>query len=257
MHRTNARRSLLVLASLCVTAAIGLGPEPGNQEDPDTTKPATTSPSLQMVADNPKLPRVLLIGDSISMGYTLRTRKLLDGAANVHRPSTNCGSTAKAMTDLAKWLGTYNTGGEPARKWDVIHFNFGLHDLKYVNDRGTTVAAATGHQNVPPDVYEKNLRAIVRQLQATGATLVWASTTPTQAVMPGHLPADVIKYNAIAAKVMTENGIAIDDLYATVLPRLDELQLPANVHFKGAGCDVLAAQVKTAIAAALDSRKAK
>jgi acyl-CoA thioesterase-1 len=75
--------------------------------------------------------------------------------------------------------------------------------------------------------------------------------------MPGHLPVDVIKYNAIAETVMKENGIAIDDLYATVLPQLDELQLPANVHFKGVGCDVLAAQVKTAIAAALDSQKAK
>lgn len=257
MHRINTRGSLLILASLCVTAAIGLGPEPGNTEDPESTKPATTSPSLQMVKDDPSLPRVLLIGDSISMGYTLRTREALKGVANVHRPSTNCGSTAKAMKELGQWLATANTGGEPAKKWDVIHFNFGLHDLKYVNDRGSTVAAAIGHQNVPPDVYEKNLRDIVKQLQATGATLIWASTTPTQAVMPGHLPAEVIKYNAIAAKVMTENGIAIDDLYATVLPRLDELQLPANVHFKGAGCDVLAAQVKTSIADALKRRESK
>lgn len=240
----------LAAAAIC-SAAFALGPEPGDTEDSESKRPPTTSPSLQTVQDDPALPRVLLIGDSISMGYTLRARKELDGVANVHRPLTNCGSTAKAMKEIDRWLGTYNTGGEPGGKWDVIHFNFGLHDLKFVNDRGTTVAAAEGKQNVPPYTYEANLRAIVKQLQATGATLVWASTTPTQAVMPGHLPADVIRYNEIAAKVMKENDVAIDDLFNAVLPQLDELQLPANVHFKGSGSDVLATAVSAAIRDAL------
>jgi len=67
------------------------------------------------------LPRVLLIGDSVSVGYTLAVRKELEGKANVHRPPSNCGSTKIGMRDLDKWLGV--------GKWDVIHFNWGLHDL--------------------------------------------------------------------------------------------------------------------------------
>ena len=67
------------------------------------------------------LPHVLLIGDSISIGYMQATRKQLAGEANVWRPPTNCGPSTKGLESLEAWLGD--------RKWDVIHFNFGLHDL--------------------------------------------------------------------------------------------------------------------------------
>ena len=58
---------------------------------------ATLSPSLQPVTDVPGLPRVLLIGDSVSMGYTLRVRTALQGKANVHRVPTNCGPSADSL----------------------------------------------------------------------------------------------------------------------------------------------------------------
>ena len=74
------------------------------------------------ITDDPKLPRVLLIGDSISMGYTLPVRKMLAGTANVHRVPENAGDTARGLEKLDAWLGD--------KPWDVIHFNFGLHDLK-------------------------------------------------------------------------------------------------------------------------------
>src|SRR5688500_1890611 len=79
-------------------------------------------PALAPVEDVVGLPRVLLIGDSISIGYTLPTRLLLQGKANVHRPATNCSSTGHGLKNLQAWLGD--------KKWDVIHFNFGLHDAK-------------------------------------------------------------------------------------------------------------------------------
>jgi len=82
-------------------------------------KPAGDS-ALAPIEDVAGLPRVLLIGDSISIGYTVPTRALLKGKANVHRPPTNCSSTGYGLTMLDAWLG--------AKKWDVIHFNFGLHD---------------------------------------------------------------------------------------------------------------------------------
>ena len=67
-----------------------------------------------------ELPNVLLIGDSISIGYMLATRKELEGEANVFRPPTNCGPSTKGLESLEQWLGD--------RKWDVIHFNFGFPD---------------------------------------------------------------------------------------------------------------------------------
>jgi lysophospholipase L1-like esterase len=192
-------------------------------------------PAFDAVKDDPNLPRVLLIGDSISIGYTPDTRKLLAGKANVHRIPTNGGPTTTGLANLKEWLGT--------SKWDVIHFNWGLHDIKM--DKGP-------HQ-VPIDQYEKNLRDLVKQLKATGAKLIWASTTPVPEgkLTPPRQNKDVIAYNAVARKIMEENGVAINDLYDFALPRLDKIQRPVNVHFTPEGSTTLAEKVAQAIQKAL------
>jgi hypothetical protein len=223
------------------------------------TKPATkpaTGPAkpdpLKPVADVPGLPRVLLIGDSISMGYTLPTRAKLAGKANVHRPPTNCSATPVGLAQLDKWLGDPAT---PAGKWDVIHFNWGLHDLKHVNEKGTMVAVDKGKQNVPVAEYEANLRKLVARLKATGATLVWASTTPVPAGALGRVTADAPAYNAAAAKVMADERVATDDLFAFVTPRQAEIQRKADVHYTAAGYNALAGQVAAEVEKALAARK--
>ena len=62
----------------------------------------------------------------------------------------------------------------------------------------------------------------------------------------------MIAYNAVAKKIMKRNGIAIDDLYAFALPKLKEIQLPANVHYTPEGSKTLAAHVAAAISKALE-----
>ena len=121
------------------------------------------SPALAQVQDEPGLPRVLIIGDSISIGYTLDVRALLKGKANVHRIPTNGGPTTNGLKNIQAWLGE--------AKWDVIHFNWGIHDLKYMPD---------GKRQVEPADYEANLRSLVATLKATGAKLIWATTTPSR-----------------------------------------------------------------------------
>lgn len=192
--------------------------------------------AFEPIQDDPKLPRVLLIGDSISIGYTLAVRDLLKGRANVHRIPINGGPTTNGLARLKRWLGD--------GKWDVIHFNWGLHDLKAMPD---------GSRQVSPEAYEKNLRELVTQLKATGAKLIWASTTPVPEgkLNPPRSNADVQAYNRLAAAIMIEHQVAMDDLYEFALPRLAEIQRPANVHFTDAGSKVLAGQVATSIATAL------
>jgi hypothetical protein len=73
--------------------------------------------------DDPKLPRVLLIGDSISIACTVPVRKSLAGKANVHRIPGNGQTAENGAKNIDKWLGK--------KKWDVIHFNWGLWDLCY------------------------------------------------------------------------------------------------------------------------------
>ena len=62
---------------------------------------------------------------------------------------------------------------------------------------------------------------------------------------------DSAKYNAVARKIMVENGIAIDDQYAFCIDKLDKIQLPANVHFTPAGSKALAEQAVASILKAL------
>jgi len=202
----------------------------------NVAKTAPREPAFDPVTDDPGLPRVLLIGDSISIGYTLPVRALLKGKANVHRIPTNGGPTTNGLANLRHWLGT--------KKWDVIHFNWGLHDLKIMGD---------GLRQVEPPAYEKNLRELVRRLKSSGATLIWASTTPVPEgkVSPARRSADVPAYNAIARRIMEENGVAVDDLYNFALPRLAEIQQPANVHFTARGSEALAGPVAASIEAAL------
>jgi acyl-CoA thioesterase-1 len=213
---------------------------------------AERNPAMQPVEDAPNLPRVLLIGDSISIGYTVPVRKLLEGKANVHRPLTNCGPTTNGLAGLDGWLGD--------KSWDVIHFNWGLHDLKYIAADSSNLAdpkSPNSRQQVPPAQYEQNLRELVQRLKKTGATLIWCSTTPVPEGAQGRVADDAVKYNEIAERIMREENIAIDDLHAFAQPKLKEIQLSKNVHFTGPGSEQLAAEVAKSIAKALELRTAR
>ena len=201
------------------------------------------NPALADVKDAPNLPRVLLIGDSISMGYTVPVRKLLSGKANVHRPKANCGPTTRGLANIDQWLGN--------GKWDVIHFNWGLHDLKYMRAGGQLTDVGKGKQQVPIDQYEENLRKLVARLKKTGAKLIWCSTTPVPKGAKGRVVGDSVRYNAVAKKVMDDEGVQINDLYGFAKPQLDKIQQPANVHFSRPGSQALAEHVSKTIDAAL------
>jgi len=199
-------------------------------------KKAAPHPSLVPIQDVAGLPRVLLIGDSISMGYTVPVRKLLEGKANVHRIPNNGGPTKYGIANIDRWLGT--------GKWDVIHFNWGIHDLKFMPD---------GKRQVEPADYEKNLRELVAKMKATGAKLIWATITPIPdgELQPGRRFGDEAEYNAIAKKIMEANGVRINDLNAYVTPELGKLQKPKDVHYTDEGSAFLAKKVAAEIKAVL------
>ena len=204
-----------------------------NEGENKTDGAIAENSAMAPIQDAAGLPRVLIIGDSISIGYTAAVRELLKGKANVHRIAQNGESTGVGLANLKAWLGD--------GKWDVIHFNFGLHDAKLPPE---------GVHHSEPDVYEKNLRELVRQMQATGAKLIRASTTPVPdggILSPTRRFASIVAYNDIALKVMRKNDVAVDDLYAVVLSREAELQRPHDVHFQPEGYILLAQSVAASI----------
>ncbi len=188
---------------------------------------------LRPIENDPKLPRVLLIGDSISIGYTLQVREGLKGKANVHRIPANSTHTGNVLAHLDEWLGDGS--------WDVIHINVGLHDVKL---RGA-------QRQISPEVYEKNLRAIIQRLQKTKATVIWATTTPIPDQTGKRNAGDEVIYNKIAEKVMADAGVSVDDLNAVASKNLKAWQLPRDVHFTEAGYAALTEAVVASVTTAL------
>lgn len=256
---------VLALSASCalhspVRAAEGKNVGAGNLE-PEKSAAAPekpTNPALRPITDVPGLPRVLLIGDSISMGYTLAVREALKGRANVHRPLENCGATERGLTRLDAWLGD--------GRWDVIHFNFGLHDLKYLDKDGQYVLPAQGTVVATTEQYALNLRAIVARLKKTGAKLIFATTTPVPPGTLGRLTGSQRRYNRAALEVMKAENVQVNDLGVFVKDIQDKLgpfspkprkrpypqregdpQLPYNVHFTPEGYNQLAKLVVASI----------
>ena len=175
---------------------------------------------------------VLVIGDSISVGYTPVVTTLLAGKADVKHNEGNAAHTNNGVAKLEEWLGE--------TKWKVITFNFGLHDLKIMEN---------GEHQVGLVQYKKNIDAIATRLKKTGARQLYVTTTPVPEgkLNPMRKPGDEVLFNEAALTVMKSHKIPVVDLYSFAKPKLAEIQGQANVHFNKAGSALLAEVVAKAI----------
>jgi lysophospholipase L1-like esterase len=132
----------------------------------------------------------------------------------------------------------------------VIYFNFGLHDLKHV-DAVTKEASAKAQDPLLTDLptYATNLTIIAERLKATGAKVIFATTTPVpeHPGSPLREPGMPPKYNEVAIRVMKKQGIEVDDLYGFVLPQVKEIQIPDNVHYTPNGYELLGKHITAVI----------
>ncbi|MBC8218511.1 MAG: SGNH/GDSL hydrolase family protein [Planctomycetes bacterium] len=190
--------------------------------------------------------KVLIIGDSISIGYFRPVQEMLEGRAIVEHNPGNAAHTANGLARLDEWLGD--------TKWDVIHFNHGLHDLKYIDEKGKNAPAEQGKQQIPIDQYEKNLDEMVRRLKKTGAKLIFANTTPVPDGTGIRVKGDAKIYNVAAERVMKKHGVPVNDLYSFSMARLEKIQRLRNVHFFPEGSRLLGEQVTKYILKVLDEQ---
>ncbi len=195
------------------------------------------------------LPTVLLIGDSISCGYSEPVRELLKDVCQVHRAPANCGDTRRGLAELDAWLGPGD--------WDLIHFNWGLHDIAYRHPDAAVYGnrdKINGTLSVEPDEYRTNLEALVERLSRRAGKLVWASTTYVPDGEAGRFQGDEVRYNAIAEKIMVERDIPINDLHALTASLGPELfWRPCDVHYSPAGNSMIAGRVARVVRQQLDS----
>jgi lysophospholipase L1-like esterase len=182
---------------------------------------------------------VILVGDSIRMGYQTVARIDLHGAAELWAPEQNGGTSTSVLHHLYEWV--------ISRTPDVVHINAGLHDIK--RPFGSTQWA------VPLPRYQHNVETILRRLiEETDATVIWAMTTPVNHdwhhVVKGfdRFEADVVTCNRAAAEVAAELGVRTNDLFSAVMDAgRDRLLREDGVHFTDEGSELLGHRVAGAI----------
>ena len=118
------------------------------------------------------LPKALLIGDSISLGYTPHVVAALKGKVEVKHHRGNAQHTGTGLKMLDRWIGE--------TEWDVIHFNWGLWDLCYRHPQSKVQGRRDkerGTLTTSLELYEKNLDQLSARLKKTNAKLIWAHTS--------------------------------------------------------------------------------
>jgi hypothetical protein len=193
-------------------------------------------------------PVLMLLGDSIRMIYQPVVTELLEGTARVVAAGENARFALYTLQSLDRWL-----KGLPAP--DVIHWNNGLWDVGHSMERAPA--------QIPLDMYVGNLEFILRKLRATGATVVWATTTP---IHPPHLDKgdgwswksdEIDRYNAAATDLMVRHAVPINDLNAVVRSDIDRYLPKGDHHINPAGGHACAKAVVEAVRPHLFKAKSK
>lgn len=184
-----------------------------------------------LAANSDKVKNVLIIGDSISIGYTPFVQKALAPGINVAHNPGNGGSTIRGVDSLEVWLDN--------KEWDMVLFNFGLHDL--VHKDAQNKYDVNGKVSVTLDQYRANLEKIVAKLKETTAIIVFVTTTVVPENSAGRKAEDPALYNRVAQEVMKKNGIQVIDLYTASQTIHPQNSKPGNVHYSDAGYELLAA----------------
>ena len=192
--------------------------------------------------------KVLLLGDSIRLGYCKFVKSELENSMEVCFPDENCQFTQQTLVSLPRWLNAMPVAKEEI---DLIHWNNGHWDAAHFHDDEYSLNT--------PEVYGIMLERICRQLRffCPKAKIVFALTTP---VHPDNIPmsnprsnSEIEKYNAVAVEVMKKLGVKVNDLYS-----LAKEQLPAPLyadycHYTQEGYEILGRQVIKVIKETLDA----
>ncbi|MFI3306305.1 MAG: SGNH/GDSL hydrolase family protein [Rikenellaceae bacterium] len=205
---------------------------------------------LTLTSSTPAKKNVLMIGDSVSQGYTKIAAEELGDIANVVHNPGNGKDTVNGLKFIDQWLAL--------KDWDVIHFNWGLWDLCYRNLESKTQGYRdkdNGTIAVPIDEYATNLELLVVKLKSSGAKLIFATTTYVPVNEAGRFVEDAKRYNKVAEQIMKRHKVTINPLYDYSLkihPNYGKGD--DDVHYTDEGCAALSVPVIKCLEKALLKR---
>ncbi|MCL6457702.1 MAG: SGNH/GDSL hydrolase family protein [Gorillibacterium sp.] len=164
--------------------------------------------------------KVLLLGDSIRLGYQPFVESGLAGQAEVVAPEENCRFAKYTLWGVNLWIGEL---GKP----DIVHWNNGLWDLHHEAPMVETLTSL--------EEYLETLSRILNELKRTGARVIFATTTPVPDDAVGRSNAEIDRYNAAAVALMKVQGIEINDLNHLVKQDLTNNICEDRLHLSDLG----------------------
>ena len=171
---------------------------------------------------NVDLPRILLIGDSITHNYQGVVREKLKGVAYVDYVATSYGIDTPIYKQLVLNFAKYNS-------YDLIQFNFGLH-AKHLSKRS----------------YKSKVKEIVNKLQALGKVVLANSTIVYEEgnkVLDKSWKKKVDERNQAMQELSCELGININDLFTVSVNIPKEYRYVDGIHYVSKGYETLASKV--------------
>lgn len=182
-------------------------------------------------------PKILIIGDSISIGYTPFVKEYFTDKAEVFHNPGNAQHTGTGLKNIEEWIGKED--------WDIIQFNWGLWDLCYRHPDSNIQGKKdkiNGEITFGIDDYSSNLDSLVQMIkQNTDAKLIFVTTTFVPEDEAGRYKEDAIRYNEAAKQVMNDHNVAVNDIFETSMA-IHNLYGKGNkdVHYTTEGYKALA-----------------
>ena len=186
---------------------------------------------------------LLLIGDSIRMGYDKSVKRTLEGKANVIFPTDNCRFAAYLLRKFHEYLSDIK--GEDI---DVVHWNAGLWDCLRLFEEDP---------HTPIDVYAYYIERVCVRIKkiCPNAKVIFATSTKVLSEKMGkdfkRYNEDIEKYNEVAVEIAKKHGFEINDLYtlSTTLP--EEAHSDAVHYYTSIGTEAFTNRVLSFVAPAL------
>jgi len=164
---------------------------------------------LILTSFSEKKPRILIIGDSISIGYTPFVKSYFSENTTVEHNPGNAQHTGTGLKKVKEWIGEED--------WDIIQFNWGLWDLCYRHPDATAYGnrdKVNGTVTFSLEEYEQNLEKIVQMMkEVSNAKLIFVTTSYIPENEVGRFKKDAQNYNKVAKRIMKKHGVKVNDIY--------------------------------------------
>ena len=151
--------------------------------------------------------KIVLIGDSIRMGYDKYVKESLAGIAEVYYPEENC----KFAEYVLRFIGEWKKRGEWPSDIDLVHWNAGLWDVLDVDGEGPLTSL---------EYYKEAIGRIDRRIRRIfpNAKIVFATSTSVDEENYKNCHKrnnkTIREYNEAAVSVLSGTDTVINDLYA-------------------------------------------